>query len=297
MEETEKTAWSREQNEAIEAALEYGTDEVRMAFLKNPSFSAAQMHSVLDGIKDGLNEVQLKIMADPSFQPSQMDEIRKCFLEGLNEEAIRHIAKPGITAKQMSDLRHHSVMSLMKETPDIFRKDDIEKIVRISIQQKEYLEKSMTEIKSMHKFMLENISAGDSDYLKEELEQKKEELSELKAEIRELKERSDALASETEKWKQAAMQTRQDDGIISFDEILHECLHRPRRVKKGRIPEIVRFMSSGGFDESQLEQIRLGYENGLSMKEIRAYAKVGIEAGKMECMRKILISLKKGETK
>jgi hypothetical protein len=56
-------------------------------------------------------------------------------------------------------------------------------------------------------------------------------------------------------------------------------------------------MSSGGFDESQLEQIRLGYENGLSMKEIRAYAKVGIEAGKMECMRKILISLKKGETK
>jgi len=31
------------------------------------------------------------------------------------------------------------------------------------------------------------------------------------------------------------------------------------------------------------------------MKEIRAYAKPGTEAGKMECMRKILINMKKGE--
>lgn len=298
-----------EQKKIIENASSYGAEEEQLKILESSGFSVSQMEELFEGIRDGLNERQLKIMANPVFLPAQMAEIRKGFTDGLTEEEILHIAKPGITAKQMSVLRRQSARKLMKEAPELFRKEDIEKLILTSRQQSEYLAKSMDEIHGMHKFMREHAGAGDEDHLRKELDEKNNRIERLEAEAEDMKEEMEALREENaaleasrnsmsqdmQKWKQAAMQKKPDDGIVSFDEILHECLHRRRREKKGKIPEIVRFMASGGFDESQLEQIRLGYENGLSMKEIRAYTKPGTEAGKMECMRKILINMKKGE--
>lgn len=253
-----------EQKKIIENASSYGAEEEQLKILESPGFSVSQMEELFEGIRDGLNERQLKIMANPVFLPAQMAEIRKGFTDGLTEEEILHIAKPGITAKQMSVLRRQSARKLMKEAPELFRKEDIEKLILTSRQQSEYLAKSMDEIHGMHKFMREHAGAGDEDRLRKELDEKNNRIEQLEAEAEDMKEEMEALREENaaleasrnsmsqdmQKWKQSAMQKKPDDGIVSFDEILHECLHRRRREKKGKIPEIVRFMASGGFDES-----------------------------------------------
>lgn len=297
MEKYEKLNLNTEQRTVIEDAVRYGLDENYIDLIALPVLSAAQMKAVFHGAKSGLNEIQIRTMADSRFNPEQMEEIENGFHDGLDSETVAKIMQPNISAKKMADIRRAAVARLMKSAPDLFKKEDIQKLVLQSKQQSEYLEQSMSAIRDMHRFITENPPDKKDESLLKELEKKNKEIEELKAK---LKASEDMVAWVSEKFdesqelaKKLSESNRDTSEIVSFDQILRECFHG-RKGKKPVIPDIVRFMSTSDFNAEQLEQIRLGHEAGLSLKEIKAYAKPGTDAGKMECMRKILVNLKKG---
>ena len=63
--------------------------------------------------------------------------------------------------------------------------------------------------------------------------------------------------------------------------------------KKEKNPEKKLIALIGSLDEGQMEQVLDGYEQGLSLEEIRSYAKPGYSTHQMQEMKKLLLKANK----
>lgn len=287
----------------LKEAVEYGLTEEELDYLEQP-WTTQVMKWILEGLRSGMTLEQVRIFSETQngksvFNAAQMGQYVAGFQEGIPMEELRDLLLPEFNARTMGELIKHYLEG--KKGKSEWKQDRIDLIKTLEMVQEQYerlgiIEKSYQDSqKSSQEFI---------QYLQKELEYAREKEKRLLDTLEEIKQENQKLSFFFQKQQQSEVDTMdktekqmeeplkeqwielnekesEKGGNHSVTIYLQKLFH-----KRSEEEQLIRLF--GKLPEENLEQIRLGIEHGLSMKEVMQFARIGLSAKQAEQSRLIL---------
>lgn len=278
MKECADAGMDRLQLQQVKEGLEFGLSPEEIKRYAHKEFDCFQMNSLRLAIKNRLTEDELSFVADKRFNGHQMEQIVTGLKEGLTLKQVEEYADDKWTAHEMCKRRLQLLQELIIEAPGMFSKDYYDDMMRVAKKQSQQMENLNRNVREMQNFINTKGAKQEQPLLQKQLQECKAEVERLQSLLEEKEAVIKIMINKKNGHK------REDAGSFFA------------RIIKPRHPiTIMELMANPRFNESQLEQIRLGYEHGLAVDEIIWYAKPGFDAGRMGCMRLVLENSRKGK--
>ena len=264
----------------VKEGLEFGLRADDVAVYAKPEFDVHQMNIIRLAIKNRLVREELEFVANNKFSGHQMEQIVMGLKEGLTLGKVQEYADEGITAHEMCKKRMKFIRDKTIEAPNMFDKSYYDEMLRLADKQSQQMELMNQQFQVVQEFLKKrNEVTGTEQGNNQEqvIENLMNEIKHLNALLQEKDNCIEALKS----GKFLNGRTRVNLGS------LFSC------AKPKKVTSVIELMTDARFSEEQLEQIRLGYERGLSAEDIAWYAKYKFSKSRMECMRSVIESGKK----
>ena len=300
--------------------MEYSKEEV-MSFIetckKNGIQDAARLYQIQAAMRAGLTINLLEALGSPGLTELQMQQIAGLAVNGFPEEEILAVCKE---PERLSQHRE----AYYKKTYGVDQKKIYQEVFNgFQTQWQRNFDQLLKQTETL---------SNTIDFLKEQVKRKEQELNSAAGQIEEMhiqiskeKERAQNLEQEKSRWEMHEDRAEPENGKEQprkeNREILQEiaaapyegktCLPGKReekekaptggflsalsiwKGKKEKNPEKKLIALIGSLDEGQMEQVLDGYEQGLSLEEIRSYAKPGYSTHQMQEMKKLLLKANK----
>ena len=264
----------------VKEGLEFGLRADDVAIYAKPDFDVHQMNIIRLAIKNRLLREELEFVANDKFNGHQMEQIVMGLKEGLTLEKVKEYADEGITAHEMCKKRMKFIRDKTIEAPNMFDKSYYDEMLRLADKQSKQMEMMNQQFQEVQEFLKKRKEATVTDQgnnQEQMIENLINEIKHLNALLQEKDNCIDALKSGK------FTNERSRIGLASF----FSC------TKPKKVISVIELMTDSRFSEEQLEQIRLGYEHGLSAEDIAWYAKYKFSASRMKCMRSVIESGRK----
>ena len=284
----------------VQEGLDFGLSVDEVSIYAKLDFDVYQMNSIRLAIKNRLTKEELNFVADKKFSGHQMEQLVTGLKEGLTLDKVKEeYANESLSAHDMCKRRLELIKDLTIEAPNLFDKQYYDEMLRLADKQSRQMELMNQNFQVMQQFLktqdLENDKKEDEQAkkIKEQEQRIVEQEQKIAAQAKDIEtqiKRATEIASEVknlnlvlkekDKFIENLVEQRQRRKSVSLFSFLKEKSERPITVME--------LMGNAKFDEEQLTQIRLGYENGLTVEDIRWYAKPKFDAKRMECMRLVI---------
>ena len=284
---------------------------------KNGILDGGRLYQIQTAMRAGLSAGLLEALEDPMLTERQMQQIIGLAVNGFPEKELITISRVPEQFEQHRDAHYKSAYGedrkkIYQEIFDTFQ-----------VQWQRNFDQLLKQTETL---------SNTLDFLKEQVKRKEQELNSAAGQIEELhiqiskeKERAQNLEQEKSRWEMHEDRAEPENGKEQprkeNREILQEiaaapyegktCLPGKReekekaptggflpalsiwKGKKEKNPEKKLIALIGSLDEGQMEQVLDGYEQGLSLEEIRSYAKPGYSTHQMQEMKKLLLKANK----
>jgi len=269
------------QIQQVREGLDFGLSVEEVLQYAKKDFNLHQMNSIRLAIKNRLNPEELAFVADKRFSGHQMEQIVTGLKDGLTLEKVRSYADEALTAHEMCKRRLELIQEMAIETPSVFSREYHDTMMRIADKQSQQMEALNKSFSVMEQFLSKQAKPEQTDTaLENQVREGQVKISELLKEV----ERLQVIVQEKDSIITALAGKQEKSG--RKDSIVGSFLTLVKPKKKP--VSIMGLMSNPKFSEKQLEQIRLGYEHGLTVADIIWYAKPGFDSGRMACMRAVI---------
>mgnify|MGYP001004194975 CR=1 FL=1 len=269
------------QIQQVQEGLDFGLSVEEVLRYAKKEFDVYQMNSIRLAIKNRLNPDELLFVADKRFSGHQMEQIVVGLKEGLTLEKVKSYAKKELTAHEMCKQRLELIQDTVIETPSMFSREYFDTMVRLADKQSQQMEAMNKSFAVMERFLSQQLQIEpdgmpDNNPVSEsshKLETLKQEIDRLKEIVQEKDNLITILSGKQSK-------SGQKQSIVGSFLMLIRSRKKPLTIME--------LMSNPRFGEQQLEQIRLGYEHGLTIEDISWYGKPKFNSGRMACMRAVI---------
>lgn len=285
----------------LKEAIEYGLTEEELDYLEQPLWTTQIMKWILEGLRSGMTLEQVQMFSEVRngkfiFNAAQMGQYVAGFQAGIPIEELQDLLLPEFNARTMGELIKNYLEG--KKSKPEWKQERIDLIKTLEMVQDQYerlgiIEKSYQDSqKSSQEFI---------QYLQKELEYSREKEKHLLDTLEEIKQENQRLSFLFQKQEQSDTVNNEEQMEESFEEqwigsnekesekggnhsvaiYLQKLFH-----KRSEEEQLIRLF--GKLPEQNLEQVRLGIEHGLSMKEVMQFARMGLSAKQAEQSRLIL---------
>jgi len=290
----------------LKEAIEYGLTEEELDYLENPLWVSQPqiMKWLLEGLRSGMTLEQVKIYTEIKdgksvYNAAQMEQYVAGFQSGIAVEELKKLLLPEFNARTMGELIKNYLDVQKTKQGGEWKRERLDLIKTLEMVQGQYerlrvIEKSYQDSqKSSQEFIR---------YLQKELERSREKEKRLLDSLEEIKQEKQELSFlfQSQKEEKAEIESADSKDGEQTKESLEEQLLRKNTLLKNRsvttyLQKLFHKKSEeqlvslfGKLPEQNLEQVRLGMEHGLSVKEIMQFARMGLSAKQAEQSRLIL---------
>lgn len=255
----------------IQTALRAGLGKVEMEALANSQLTEMQMLQIL-GL--ALNDVPGEILTQISQKPVQLQALREKYyssLYGADRSRIYQEVFDGFQVQWQNNFKQ-----LLKQTETF---SDMLEFLKMQLMKREREAESLEEKKHL-----------------------------LEKEVQKERRRAENLEQERTLWETAYLKLDQEEqgGDINTQDNMEEYMESGKEELKinflGGIFREKRFSNPypekkiisliKNLNDEQIEEVLAGCEQGLSIKQVRTYAKEEYSAGKMRKIRRLLLNMK-----
>ncbi|MBO1695211.1 hypothetical protein [[Clostridium] symbiosum] len=295
-----------EQAQVIQMAFEYGLGIKEVRKVAIPKLSAEQMRQTVFAVLEGVENELIDLCCQGDLDQYQIPEIVSGHVSGLTLDEIKSYAAPNLPASRMKKMRTQlieakknasetaegaayktyteNLIKLMETSLQQFKQNN-EKFEVLSALVKEHvLDEKNQEIKDLY----ENVKSKDSL-----IHKLQEEANERETVIRRLTEEMEALKN-TPAQHEITPNAEVSPPPASVPPIapVQPVLERRSLLEKlfpKKAPDILDKIGGQELSSEQLEEIRQGFEAGLSDEEVLRITRRELTADKMKKMREIML--------